>query len=489
MNHFEVLDKRRTGILLHPTSLPGAKDHGDMGHQAYRFIEFLKAAGITVWQMLPLGPTHEDRSPYQCLSVHAGNRLLISMDWLVDRGWLGKKTAQTEPFNDELRIRCLEIAFRNFNRKKDNYFERYESFKASQAYWLDDYALFIAIRGQQNNAGWMHWPDELRERQPETLAKTRKKLKSRIDHIIFEQFVFFQQWAELKHYAHKHDVLLFGDMPIFVAHDSAEVWAHREFFSVDEHGQATMVAGVPPDYFSENGQRWGNPLYAWGVIEQDNFSWWINRMKTQLLLFDMVRIDHFRGFEANWEIPAEEETAINGHWVKTPGHALLKALHHKFDPLPIIAEDLGIITEEVNALRDAFHIPGMKVLQFAFTGDPHNPYLPHNYNENCVVYTGTHDNDTTLAWFLSLSGEEQAHVLDYLHDTDEPMPWPMIRSAMASVARLCILPMQDILSLGEGNRMNIPGTQENNWLWRFDWAQVPGDLGSQLLQLTELYER
>jgi len=489
MKTFEVLDKRRAGILLHPTSLPGANDHGDMGHQAYRFIEFLQACGITVWQTLPLGPTHEDRSPYQCLSVHAGNPLLISMDWLVDRGWLDKQTVQNNLLDDTVRALCLDTAFNRFTETKDDYFERYQDFITSQSYWLDDYSLFIAIRKQQQNTSWMHWPAGLRERKPKALEKARKQLQNLINHIQFEQFIFFQQWSELKQYAHDHHVLLFGDMPIFVAHDSAEVWAHREFFSVNEHGHPTTVAGVPPDYFSDNGQRWGNPLYAWDKIQQDKFNWWINRMRTQLTLFDMVRIDHFRGFEANWEIPVDEETAINGRWVKTPGRALLTTLHNKFNPLPIVAEDLGIITDEVNALRDEFNIPGMKVLQFAFSGDAHNPYLPHNYTENCVVYTGTHDNDTTMAWFNSLPEIDKQYIMDYLHNSDENMPWQMIRCAMASTARLCILPMQDILSLAEGHRMNTPGTQENNWQWRFNWDQVTGDLTGRLHQLTKLYER
>ncbi|NOY67157.1 MAG: 4-alpha-glucanotransferase [Gammaproteobacteria bacterium] len=489
MKHYEVLDKRRAGILLHITSLPGGHDHGDMGHQAYRFIEFLEACGITVWQTLPLGPTHEDLSPYQCLSVHAGNPLLISMDWLIDRGWLEKKTIQRKKCNKTLRKKCLGIAFDNFMQAKDKYHDLYQEFITSQAYWLEDYALFIAIRSAQKNTGWMNWSAKLRDREPAALKKTGKKLQDHIEYIKFEQFIFFQQWIELKQYAHDHGVSIFGDMPIFVAHDSAEVWAHREFFNVDKQGRATHVAGVPPDYFSENGQRWGNPLYTWKAIQQDQFGWWINRMRTQLLLFDIVRIDHFRGFEANWEIPAEEETAINGQWVKTPGMALLNTLYEKFNPLPLIAEDLGIITDEVNALRDHFNIPGMKVLQFAFSGDSHNPYLPHNCVKNCVIYTGTHDNDTTLSWFNSLSETDTQHVLDYLKNDSEDMPWPIIRSAMASVARLCVLPMQDILSLGEGHRMNTPGTQENNWQWRFKWNQIPDDLAQRLRQLATLYDR
>lgn len=489
MNAPQVLDRRRAGVLLHPTSLPGANDHGDMGHQAYRFIEFLHASGISVWQTLPLGPTHEDLSPYQCLSVHAGNPLLISMDWLVDRHWLSKDTAHGQPIDDPLRKKCLSQAFKKFLEVKDDYYQRYLEFIDKESYWLKDYSLFIAIRLRQKNKGWMNWPTELRERDETALEQAHKNLKKDIERIQFEQFVFFQQWTELKQYAHQHNILMFGDMPIFVAYDSAEVWAHREYFSIDEHGHAFSVAGVPPDYFSATGQRWGNPLYDWQCMQNDHFSWWVNRMRTQLKLFDLVRIDHFRGFEAYWEIPASEETAINGHWTKAPGHELLSALHDAFNPLPIIAEDLGIITHEVDALRKAFNIPGMKVLQFAFSGEPSNPYLPHHHEENCVVYTGTHDNDTSLAWFQSLDKNGQQLVSEYLGNSKDPMPWPLIRSAMSSVARLCVLPMQDILSLGDGHRMNTPGTQENNWSWRFDWSQVPDGLTHKLKDMSTRYQR
>jgi 4-alpha-glucanotransferase len=489
MTTYQALDKRRAGILLHPTSLPGANDHGDIGHQAYRFVEFLHSAGISVWQMLPLGPTHEDGSPYQCLSVHAGNPLLISMDWLIDRGWLESCAAPGKRTNDKLRLRCIKKAFKKFLEIKDDYYLRYLDFIERESYWLADYSLFIAIRIQQNNAGWVYWPGELRERDGKAMQRARVKLKREIDRIQFEQFVFFQQWLELKQYAHNHNVMVFGDMPIFVAHDSAEVWAHREYFSVDEHGQAISVAGVPPDYFSATGQRWGNPLYDWERMQNDGFIWWTNRMQTQLELFDLVRIDHFRGFESYWEIPADEETAINGHWIRAPGWELLEKLHEKFNPLPIIAEDLGIITHEVDELRKAFNIPGMKILQFAFSGDASNPYLPHHHEENCVVYTGTHDNDTSLAWFQSLSDGERQKVDEYLGNSSDPMPWPLIRSALSSVSRLCIIPMQDILSLAQGHRMNTPGTQGDNWQWRFGWEQVPEDLAHKLKGMLELYQR
>ena len=489
MSSYQPHGQRRAGIILHPTSLPGPNDHGDLGHQAYRFIEFLHAAGIKVWQALPLGPTHEDLSPYQCLSVHAGNPLLISMDWLIDRQWLQKSTLEASVLNDSHRKKCLIEAFSQFRQRKDQYYQPYIDFIEKESYWLNDYALFIAIRMHQRNHAWMDWPEPLRNRDAETLQKILSILIKDVERIKFEQFVFFQQWLELKDYAHQHQIQMFGDMPIFVAHDSAEVWAHPEYFSIDDQGHATRVAGVPPDYFSATGQRWGNPLYNWQRMENDNFIWWVNRMHTQLELFDLVRIDHFRGFEAYWEIPASEETAMNGHWVKAPGHQLLSVLHDHFDPLPIIAEDLGIITAEVDALREDFNIPGMKVLQFAFSGDPDNPYLPHHHVQNGVVYTGTHDNDTTLSWYETLDDHTRQFVDNYLGNSTDPMPWPLIRAAISSVADLCILPMQDILSLGTGHRMNTPGTQENNWQWRFDWEQVPEGLTDKLKNMLTRYER
>jgi 4-alpha-glucanotransferase len=402
--HPPIFDRRRAGILLHPTSLPVAPGNGDLGHQAYRFIEFLAASGISLWQMLPLGHPHEDGSPYQCLSVHAGNPLLISLDWLADRGWLDPSLRyQVGSDATEYRHRCIRAAYQAFTQRgSEADFHRYEDFRREQAAWLDDYSLFVALRKEAGGRPWMDWPVGLRDRDPRVLSEASERLADETQRVSFAQFVLFEQWRDLKEYAHQRGILLFGDMPIFVAHDSAEVWAHREFFSIDEHGRAEFVAGVPPDYFSATGQRWGNPHYRWRVMQEDGFGWWIQRMKTQLEFFDLVRIDHFRGFEAYWEIPAEAKTAQHGRWVKAPGEALLTALHEAFDWLPVIAEDLGTITPEVDELRKAFHIPGMKILQFAFDGNASNPYLPHQYNRNYVAYTGTHDNDTTLSWYHSL---------------------------------------------------------------------------------------
>lgn len=487
-----TLDRRRAGVLLHITSLPGPYGNGDFSHNAYRFVDFIADAGFSVWQTLPLGHTHWDGSPYQCLSAHAGNPLLISLDWLVDRGWLdGLPTALSikEPCV-KMRRRCLNTAYQNFLKRADEHSRReLAAFVATHSHWLEDYALFIAVREVLGHIAWRDWPQALRDRSPAALYEARIQYATSIGQRHFEQWLFFSQWQELRRYAAERGVLMYGDMPIFVAGDSADVWAKRECFLLDAEGKETVVAGVPPDYFSELGQRWGNPLFNWECMAQDDFRWWQERVQSQLELFDWVRIDHFRGFEACWEIPAHEDNAVNGRWVSAPGTALLESLHHNFEHLPLIAEDLGIITAEVEALRDQFAIPGMHVLQFAFDGNPNNPYLPHNHRPNSVVYTGTHDNDTTLAWFQDLPAHLQALVTDYLADPSDPMPYAVARSALASCAKLAILPMQDILGLGVNQRMNTPGTVENNWSWRFAWEQVDEKVMERYKHWLGLYGR
>ncbi len=484
------LSRRRAGVLLHPTSLPGGAGLGDLGPEAYRFIDFLVASGMTAWQMLPLVPTHGDLSPYQGLSVHAGNPLLINLTLLQEWGWLdGELEAEPENFVD-YRLEKLKRAHQCFlTNADDGARAEFGDFVRHNEYWLQDYALFQAIRQTQDNRHWLAWPKALRDRDTGALEDTENALAESVDYVRFEQFIFFRQWGFLHEYARQRGVILFGDMPIFVAHDSAEVWAHREYFTLDENGQAEIVAGVPPDYFSETGQRWGNPHYRWDRMQADDFAWWKTRMATQLEMFDWIRVDHFRGFEAYWEIQASEDTAMNGHWVKAPGDELFKSLHKEFDPLPLVAEDLGIITEEVDALRKKYHMPGMKILQFAFGGDSANPYLPHNQSIDSVVYTGTHDNDTTVGWYESLPVETQAHLAEYLGYPTETMPWPMIRSALASVACLTIIPMQDLLALGAAHRMNIPGTSEENWRWRFKWEQLGEDLAPRVNRLVRQYGR
>ncbi len=477
-----VLDRRRAGILLHPTSLPS----GELGADAYRFVDFLAAAGISVWQVLPLGPTHEDRSPYQCMSTHAGSEQLINLALLVEWGWLAEQSIAAQD-DHATALRTARMAFVGAPAAAQR---GYQSFLTAHRHWLDDYALYRALRAQHQGIAWWDWPAAVRDRSERSLAQARVELAEAIEQVRFEQFLFFRQWEALRHYANSKGVLLFGDLPIFVAHDSAEVWAQREYFAIDAHGKLLTVAGVPPDYFSESGQRWGNPHYRWEHMQEDGFAWWLTRLRTQLELYDLMRIDHFRGFEAYWEIPAEEETAINGRWVQAPGDAFFTALHRQFDPLPLIAEDLGVITPEVDALRRKYKLPGMKILQFAFDGGPNNPYLPHHHARNGVVYTGTHDNDTTLGWFESLSAELRVHVREYLGaGTEPPMPWPLIRAALASVARLAVLPMQDVLELGAEHRMNMPGTTKGNWNWRFEWEQLPDGLADRLRKMVQMYGR
>jgi 4-alpha-glucanotransferase len=481
-----VLESRRAGILLHPTSLPGEAPNGTLGTHALRFVDFLAECGLSVWQMLPLGPTHADRSPYQCLSVHAGNPRLIDFAQLEAWGWL-PRAAGSPDADGALRQALLAQARQVFLSQGDA--SELEAFDAAHAFWLEDYALYVMLREAHDHRAWWQWPEPLRNRVPAALAAARLQHAEGMALVRFEQFVFFRQWQELRAAARARGIQLFGDLPIFVAHDSADVWAQREFFDLDAAGQPRVVAGVPPDYFSASGQRWGNPLYNWTRLQADGFRWWVERLRSQLALFDLVRIDHFRGFEACWQIPAEEATAINGRWVPAPGAALFRILKKELGTLPVVAEDLGFLTPAVHRLREQFGFPGMRILQFAFDGGADNPYLPHNHAVNSVVYTGTHDNDTTLGWFEGLPVEQQCTVLNYLGHPSEPMPWPLIRSALASVARLAMLPMQDVLQVGPGHRMNLPGSNTGNWQWRFTWEQIEPGLSARLRALTQCYGR
>lgn len=488
-----INNKRRAGVLLHPTSLPGYADNGDIGHEAYRFIEFLNACGFKVWQMLPLGHTHEDKSPYQCLSSHAGNPLLISLDWLEDRGWLNRKELNKCEDEKVFRVCCLQQAAEIFYQSNDEiWMNKMEEFKRNNAGWLDDYTLFIAFKRCYKNSPWYDWPYSVRHRDSVTLDDARRELQDTIKQTLFEQFIFFTQWHEIRDYAKKYEVELFGDMPIFIARDSSDVWAQRENFLIDNDGEMDFIAGVPPDAFTDEGQRWGNPLYDWEYMQSTDFSWWKERFATQLELFDIVRIDHFRGLQACWHIPKDDETAKYGAWVEVPGQEMLNKLFEIFHPLPLVAEDLGMITDEVIALKNNFELPGMKVLQFAFNEDYDNPHLPHNHKLNDVVYTGTHDNDTTLGWLSDESNFHKTHFEEYtgltIASTENGL-WTMIRLAMSSVSFLSILPMQDILELGSSSRMNIPGTVEDNWLWRFKWKQVKPELIEKLSHTIALYQR
>ena len=485
--------KRRAGVLLHPTSLPGDLDNGDLGHQAYRFIEFLHAHGFRVWQMLPLGTTHEDMSPYQCLSSHAGNPLLISIDWLLDKGWLKKNEIVLARKDSNFRLSCLQLAARNFYQLNDeSWLGKLDLFTSEHTAWLDDYALFMAIKTRYHNQPWYDWPVPLRQRDQGALDEIKQQMGESIAQTKFEQFVFFTQWHELRDYANQHDVELYGDMPIFVAHDSADVWAQKENFLIDKNGEMQFVAGVPPDAFSDTGQRWGNPLFDWDYMKLSGFSWWKERFTSQLELFDMIRIDHFRGLQATWHIPAQDDTAMNGEWVEVPGRELLAELFSNFNQLPLIAEDLGVITDAVIKLKKDFALPGMKVLQFAFDGNAVNPHLPHRHEASDTVYTGTHDNDTTLGWLSDQTNYDKTFLDDYTGASikaDGQGVLSMIRLALSSVSFLTIVPMQDLLLLGSSARMNTPGTVEGNWRWRFDWSQLQPEIIHKVTHYLTLYQR
>ena len=483
----DALNQRRAGVLLHLTSLPGAGPCGDLGWEAFNFVNFLVDAGVGVWQMLPIGPPQAGDSPYQTSSAHAGSARLIGLEPLVSWGWLPAGMDGVADDADKLaRLRQAQQGFLQVASGEER--AELERFCAEQRFWLDDYALYRAIH-EERDKPWWEWPKGLRNRDKRSLGQARRRLAEAVEYIRFEQFVFFRQWDALRAHASERGLLLFGDMPIFVAHDSAEVWARPHDFDLNADGTCRVVAGVPPDYFSATGQRWGNPLYRWDQLEKNGFRFWLDRMRTQLRLFDMVRIDHFRGFEAYWEVPAAEETAMNGTWVKAKGDALFMRLQEEFGSLPLIAEDLGVITDEVDALRRRYRMPGMKVLQFAFEGGPTNPYLPFHHGRDSVCYTGTHDNDTTLGWYQSIDEGLRQHLDDYLGHSREPMPWPMIRAALASRADLAIVPMQDLMGLDGGHRMNRPGVANGNWQWRFQWDQLEEQLAQRMQHLIMLYGR
>lgn len=491
---------RASGILLHPTSLPGPDGIGDFGPEAYNWLDFLHQAGVKLWQVLPLGPTGYGDSPYQCFSAFAGNPLLISPSLLFEEGLIEYAFLQNRPEFPAGSVdygavitwkkRVLHEAFRKFSAKPDpELLQKYEAFVASQHAWLENFSLFMAIKASQSQKSWLDWPEALKLRDPNALQEFRAHHDEEIRFQRFQQFLFFEQWSALKQYANKKGISIIGDVPIFISIDSAEAWANKDLFLIDEHGNPAFVAGVPPDYFSPTGQYWGNPLYDWTKHLSSQFSWWTDRMKSSFQLFDWVRLDHFRGFAAYWKIPFGSPTAEVGNWEKAPGELLFKQLQSVFNDLPIIAEDLGVITPDVEALRDQFGFPGMRVLQFAFGEDATNLFLPHNFVVNGVAYTGTHDNDTSKGWFAAATTEEQKFCLKYLDTLPENVAWSMIREVWKSVAAFAIAPIQDFLELGNEARMNFPSKVSGNWQWRMQEADASIELAAKIADLNQLYYR
>lgn len=496
------LPRRASGILLHPTSLPSAFGIGDLGKEAYGFIDFLVESGQQVWQILPIGPTGYGNSPYLSYSALAGNPLLINLEWLESEGLLSAADLADLPEFNRDRVdydRVITHKFPLLKKASQNFStlatperkETFETFCKEQAYWLDDYALFMAIKEDHNGESWYQWDEKLAKRDPNALAACQKKLEKEVFFHKYLQAEFFRQWSTLKKYANDNGIKIFGDIPIYVAHDSVDVWANPEIFRLDEEtGEAELMAGVPPDYFSETGQLWGNPVYNWEILEKTNFKWWVRRIEGMLNYVDLMRIDHFRGFEAYWAVPGGETVATNGEWLTAPGEEFFTILKEDLGELPIVAEDLGVITPEVEALRDRFEFPGMKLLHFAFDSGPGNGFLPYNYPHNCVVYAGTHDNNTTVGWFEARSPEEKQRVWDYLGgEPTEGIHWAMMRLVLASVGKLAILTLPDLLALGEEGRMNLPGRAEGNWDWRYTPQQLAPEIRDRLAQLTQLYGR
>ncbi len=485
---------RRAGILLHPTSLPGPHGIGSLGEEAFSTLDWVAEAGFRVLQVLPLNPTGYGDSPYQCFSAFAGNPYMISLSQFLELGWIsendvsylnqlpadrvnfGEVTSAKQRLLDQVYYQWLEHA-------KEHDRERFVTFREKQSHWLDDFALFMAIKEYNDMRCWNEWPVELRDRHPEALDNAREELKDRIERHTWRQYIFFCQWSRVKKHANELGVKIMGDMPIFVAYDSADSWANRDLFHFAEDGNPTKVAGVPPDYFSETGQRWGNPLYKWERHLEQDFAWWKQRIGTALESVDLVRIDHFRGFSACWEIPASEPTAVNGEWVDAPGRELFESVERDLGHLPLIAEDLGIITDDVTALRKQFSLPGMCVLQFAWTQEDDNPFLPKNHEQDSVVYTGTHDNNTTLGWWKEEAGESGRRQLEeYIgHPVENPVQ-ELMQIALDSIADLAVVPMQDLLELDSNAKMNRPGEAAGNWSWRVQSHQLHMDLAEQVFE-------
>ncbi len=489
-------DTRLSGILLHPTSLPGPFGIGDLGQQAYAFVDWLVGAKQRLWQVLPLGPTGYGDSPYQCFSALAGNPLLIDPANLVERGYLEMADLAVPVFPAAAvdygpvigwKTELLDRAFARFEAQPQP--AAFTAFVEEQRWWLDDFTLFMALKGENGGQSWQQWAPDLRDRRPAVLAAARQRLARSIQSHAFRQWVFFEQWSALRAYANAQRVRIIGDIPIYVAMDSADAWSQRNLFYFDAEAQPTVVAGVPPDYFSPTGQLWGNPIYNWGKMAETGYAWWISRFRANLQLYDIIRVDHFRGFYNYWEVPGGAETAENGVWKDGPREAFFETVIAALGELPLIAEDLGEPEEGVYVLRDHFHFPGMKVLQFAWASDGSDPFLPHNYDKNFVVYSGTHDNDTTRGWYDKAPAREQDYVRRYLRVSGSDVAWDFIRLAMMSPADIAVTPLQDCMSLGSEGRMNMPGAASGNWSWRFLPQQLTPGIQAGLAELCDLYGR
>ncbi len=500
MEHKKVI--RLSGVLLHPTSLPSPYGIGDLGDEAYAFIDFLKRSGQHLWQTLPLTPTGFGDSPYQGFSAFAGQPLLISPAHLVALELLTWEDLSDCPSGDPSvvdyatvipwKTNILKLASARFASKaSDELLKEYHTFLQEQAFWLDDYALYMACKDLHEGREWLAWKEEYRTPTPQVKAAMRQLLEEDMKHYFFVQFIFHKEWMALKTYANENGIQIIGDIPLFVSLDSADAWANQTLFQLDSEGFPTVVAGVPPDYFSETGQLWGNPLYDWNAHKKDGFQWWISRIQHQLQLSDYLRIDHFRGLESYWAIPADEETAINGQWLPGPGADLFLAIEHALGTdLPIIAEDLGIITPEVEALRDRFHFPGMRVLQFAFDSEEESTFLPHQFTDrNCVCYTGTHDNNTTKGWYENASEYSRDKVRCYMNTDGYNIHWDFLRTCLGTIATFAIFPLQDVLGIGEEGRMNTPGVGTNNWAWRYQKHALSDGLADALAKITHIYGR
>lgn len=493
--------ERSSGILLHPTSLFGSYGIGDLGSPAYQWVDWLCGSGCKLWQVLPLGPTGYGDSPYQCFSAFAGNPYLISPEFLLEQGILVSNDFDDMPAWDPLKVDfgqlykwkplLLEKGFSRFIGNTGINREHFDSFRSENQFWLDDFSLFMALKEANGGGAWDGWSKELRHRDPDVLREARKKLEDSVLKFMFLQFLFFEQWNNLKTYANKQGLQIIGDIPIFVAFDSSDVWAHQELFYLGEDSRPTVVAGVPPDYFSPTGQLWGNPLYRWDVHSQSGYSWWLKRIGFTLRMVDILRIDHFRGFAGYWEIPGTAVDAVKGRWVPGPGAEFFDCILNNLGDLPIIAEDLGEITTDVIELRDRFLLPGMKILQFAFSG-PDNPFLPHHFHSNSIVYTGTHDNDTAHGWFIKAPEKEKEFAGRYFRrgwNNGREFAWDMIRTAWASAPVFALAPLQDFLTLGSEARFNFPSRLGNNWDWRFGKESLSDGLQKAIRELNWLFSR